>query len=53
MYSQAHIPKYLKPSLERVKGRYKLVTAMITIRRVSWLYIVAYTNGCHQDDEGD
>ena len=53
MYSQAHIPKYLKPSLERVKGRYKLVTAMIIIRRVSWLYIVACTNGYHQDDKGD
>ena len=23
------------------------------IRRVSWLYIVAYTNGCHEDYKGD
>ena len=26
---------------------------MIIIRRVSWLYIVACTNGYHQDDKGD
>ena len=46
------MPKFLVPSLESVKGRYKLVTAMIIIRRVSWLYIVAY-NGCRQDYKGD
>ena len=27
--AQAHIPKFLKPSLENVKGRYNQVTAMI------------------------
>ena len=27
--AQAHIPKFLKPSLETVKGRYNQVTAMI------------------------
>ena len=27
--AQAHIPKFLKPSLERVKERYNQVTAMI------------------------
>ena len=27
--AQAHIPKFLKPSLESVKGRYNQVTAMI------------------------
>ena len=25
----------------------------LIIRRVSWLYIVAYTNGCHKDYKGD
>ena len=25
----------------------------LIIRRASWLYIVAYTNGCHQDYKGD
>ena len=27
--AQAHIPKFLRPSLENVKGRYNQVTAMI------------------------
>ena len=27
--AQAHLPKFLKPSLENIKGRYNQVTAMI------------------------
>ena len=29
VHAQAHIPKFLRPSLENVKGRYNQVTAMI------------------------
>ena len=51
--AQAHLPKFLKPSLENIKGRYNQVTAMIHNQKVSWLYTVAYTNGCHKDYKGD
>ena len=50
---QAPIPKFLKPNLESVKGKYNQVTAMIHNQKVSWLYTVAYTNGCHKDYKGD
>ena len=50
--AQAHIPKFLKPSLENVKGRSIRLQPWFIIRRVSWLYTVAYTNGCHQDYKG-
>ena len=50
--AQVHFPKFFKPSLESIKGTSRL-QPWFTIRRVSWLYTVAYTNGCHKDYKGD
>ena len=50
--AQVHFPKFLKASLESVKGTSRL-QPWFTIRRVSWLYTVAYTNGCHKVYKGD
>ena len=44
--AQAHIPTFLKPGLESVKGRYNQVTAMTHNQKGQLAYIVAYTNGC-------
>ena len=36
-----------------LKGDTIKLQSCFIIRRVSWLYIVAYTNGCHKDYKGD
>ena len=36
-----------------LKGDTKRLQPWFIIRRVSWLYIAAYTNGCHKDYKGD
>ena len=36
-----------------LKGNVIRLQPWFKIRRVSWLYIVAYTNGCHKDYKGD
>ena len=52
--AQAHIPKFLKPNLENGKGGYNQVTAMIHNQKGQLvIYIIAYTNGCHKDYQGD
>ena len=51
--AQTHIPKFLKPSLGNVKGDTIRLQPWFLIRRVSWLYTVAYTNECHKDYKGD
>ena len=51
--TQDPIPKFLKPSLENVKGKYNQVTAMTHNQKGQLAYIVAYTNGYHKGYEGD
>ena len=51
--AQVHIPKFLEPSLESVKGRYNQVTAMIHNQKGYLVIHCSLTNGCHKDYKSD
>ena len=46
-------PNSLNLAWKVLKGDTIRLQPWFIIRRVSWLYIVAYTNGCHKDYRGD
>ena len=46
-------PDSLNLAWKVLKGDTIRLQPWFIIRRVSWLYIVAYTNGCHKDYKGD
>ena len=46
-------PNSLNLAWKVLKGDSIWLQPWFIIRRVSWLYIVAYTNGCHKDYKGD
>ena len=46
-------PNSLNLAWKVLKGDSIRLQPWFIIRRVSWLYTVAYTNGCHQDYRGD
>ena len=46
-------PNSLNLAWKMLKGDTIRLQPWFIIRRVSWLYIVAYTNGCHKDYKGD
>ena len=46
-------PDSLNLAWKVLKGYTIRLQPWFTIGRVSWLYIVAYTNGCHKDYKGD
>ena len=46
-------PNSLNLAWKVLKGDTIRLQPWFIIRRVSWLYIVAYTNGCHKDYKGD
>ena len=46
-------PNSLNLAWKMLKGNVIRLQPWFKIRRVSWLYIVAYTNGCHKDNKGD
>ena len=51
--AQAHIPKFLKPSLENAKGRYNRVTAMIHNQKGQLVIHCSLHQGGHKDYKGD
>ena len=46
-------PNSLNLTWKMLKGDTIRLQPWFIVRSVSWLYIVAYTNGCHQDYKGD
>ena len=51
--AQAHIPKFLKPSLESVTGRYNQVTAMVHNQKSQLVIHGSLHDGGHTDYKGD
>jgi len=51
--AQAHIPKFLKPGLESVEGRYNQVTAMIHNQKGPLVTRCNLHQWCHTDYKGD